>query len=318
MRESSNKSQLATNLDDHRSNVARLLERWKKFPDEDNGLFGPYAQMIYILDHEYSEANIRVDQLKGRDQQIARYVSQACEEQGYPFCLAQLEFMESGGVDGDEDDPYEPHGVMYHELLDEEESSWKLQKLFLPDGQRLATDIEFEEDDIVNNLQENGFGEDCPEEFEGYTGNEGCRATHFYHKSCLVIVRRPDLFEFLSSAEGVDVELWVSTLLRELDEGDKEDFAREELEKLCKVVIALKSNNRQEVVAQVQGGSYRALKSVPPHHMASIMTAILRLGQPKILEDAASQCPLDTFPFTVFEKLGKELAHRDIGSWHEG
>ena len=238
MRELSNKSQPATVLDDHRSNIARLLERWKKFPDEDKGSFGPYAQMIYILDHEYSEANIRVAQLKGRDQQIARYVSQACEEQGYPFYLAHLEVMESGGVDGDEDDPHD--GVMYHELLDEEESSWKLQKLFLPDGQRLATDIEFEEDDIVNNLQENGFGEDCTEEFEGFTGNEGCRATHFYHKSCLVIVRRPDLFDFLSSAEGVDVELWVSTLLRELHEGDKGDFALEELEKLCKLVIALK------------------------------------------------------------------------------
>ena len=226
--------------------------------------------------------------------------------------------MESGGVDGDEDDPYEPHGVMYHELLDEEDSSWKLQTLFLPDGQRLATDIEFEEDDIVNNLQVNGFGADCTEEFEGYTGNEGCRATHFYHKSCLVIVRRPNLFGMLSSAESADIELWVSTLLRELDEGDKEVFAREELEKLCKLVIAFKSNNREEVVAQVQGGSSKALQSVPSHHMASIMTVILRLDKPKILEDAASQCPPDTFPLAVFEELGKELAHRDIGPWHNG
>lgn len=318
MRESSHNSQSATNLDDHRTNIARLLKRWKEFPDEDNGPFGPYGQLIYILDHKYSEANIRIDQLKGRDQQIARHVSQACGEQGYPFYLAQLEFMESGGVDGDEDDPYEPHGVMYHELLDEEDSSWKLQKLFLPDGQCLATDTEFEEDDIVNNLQENSFGEDCTEEFEGYTGNEGCRATHFYHKSCLVIARRPDLFEFLSSAESVDVELWVSTLFRELDEGDKEGFAREELEKLCKLVIAIKSNNREEVVAQVQGGSTKALECVLPHQVACIVTAVLRLEDPKILEDAASQCPSDTFPLVIFKELGEKLAHCGIDLWQNG
>lgn len=63
------------------------------------------------------------------------------------------------------------------------------------DGQEIARDVYFDEDNIV---QEDPFAESMPdkEEFEGHTGNEGSSTTHFYHRTVgrlavIVDVSRP-------------------------------------------------------------------------------------------------------------------------------
>lgn len=200
--------------------------------NSDNG----WKRLVYILEYEYSEANIYVDQLKGRDHSEIRYLSEACGDRGFCLFLTHFQFSQHGSVDEDKDDPYWAEGADIHEFLDELESTWKLKTIFQPDGQKTASDIGLEEDEIINGPD---FAEIEPddEKCDGWTGNEGCTATHFYYRICAVIVPRARRLEFLSEAETLNVELYVKSLLDEMQNQDLSVQSKDELKKLCEMVI---------------------------------------------------------------------------------
>ncbi|KAL8645349.1 MAG: hypothetical protein Q9210_006751 [Variospora velana] len=93
-----------------------------------------WEKLVYLLEHEYSEANLSIDQLKGKDQSRIRY-------------------LVLGSVDEDEDDPMWAAGAHFHEFIDELEWTWKLKTIFRPNGQILAHDVELEEDEEIINSQ---------------------------------------------------------------------------------------------------------------------------------------------------------------------
>lgn len=178
-------------LDDHKQNLDEVLTLWdKQLCDNESGASTEYTwdRLVYILDRDYSEANISINQHKGKDQLRMRYLSEACRDHG--FC-AHFQFGQFGSVDEDEDNPYWAAGADVHEfLLEELESTWMLKTILESDGQRLAKGIELEDEEEEETIINRPDFEDLEpddEECAGWTGNEGCTATHFYYRTCAVV-----------------------------------------------------------------------------------------------------------------------------------
>ncbi|KAK4695493.1 hypothetical protein P7C71_g2269, partial [Lecanoromycetidae sp. Uapishka_2] len=234
--QASKSSRMASMLDDHKQNLDKVLALWNKQDREVESHYDyVYEKMVYILEHEYSEANICLEHLKGKDQLRARYLSEACQDQGFCLFFAHFEYSQSGSFDEDEGDAY------YHELVDVLESNWKLLTVFQSDGQELAEDIALEEDEILENADFTDIEPD-DEECDGWTGNEGCNATHFYHRTCAVILPRARRLDFLLEAKQVGVEEYVDTLLNEMRDKTLSTASRDELKKFCEIVIDAKKN----------------------------------------------------------------------------
>ena len=186
-----------------------------------------------MLHHKYTDANLRLDHLKGKDAYLARYLQTACLNQNFCFFLANLERTISGGCDEDTYDPYDHYGGRrgynwrnddddggdddedddgsssrsdetgssgeelgeYHEISDIYKTSLALRTFYRADGQLLAKGISIKEVDIV----QDGVFDRNPdsEDYEGYTGNAGASATHTYRNSCMVIMPQQFQTHFL-------------------------------------------------------------------------------------------------------------------------
>lgn len=137
-------SHIPSVMDDHRQNLDKVLTLWDKEDRETDSGVNPdnsWKKLVYMLEHEYSEANLCVDQLKGRDHSRIRYLSEAYRDRGFCLFLAHFQFSQHGSVDEDEDGPYWAEGSDIHEFLDELDSTWKLKTIFKSDGKKTANDM---------------------------------------------------------------------------------------------------------------------------------------------------------------------------------
>ena len=183
----------------------------------------------------------------------------------------------------------------YHEIIDEIESNWKLKTVFQYDGKQVAGEIDLEEEDFVEDADfENVEPDD--EECDGWTGNEGCTATHFYHRTCVVILPRSHRFDFLFKARNVKVKEYVDTLLSEMQDKKLSSTAREELEKYCGRI--------DDVDVSKQG-------------LTTIVRATLTLDRPDMLEKIAWRMPR-MMDVDMFQELGKGLDGRETKAWQNG
>ena len=321
IRRTSDSSQNASVLDDHKQNLDKVLASWKEQDLE----FGAssrnsYEKLVYVLEHEYSEANLCLDNLKGKDQLRIRNLLEACQDQGFCLYFAHLEYTRSGSVDEYEDDSD------FHELIDETDAEWRLQTIFQHDGKQIAADITLEEEDLLENIDFTDLQPD-DEECDGWTGNEGCTATHFYHRTCAVIVPKTHRFDFLLRAETTNVLEYTETLLTEMQDETLSIASREELEKFCERAIVMKKasekpRNRYEYDSYDfgwlgQGGKTTTSSRVPDEELAYISKAILRLGRPDLLEKLI-RVTSTTVPLSLFQELGQGLLGLNISLWHTG
>lgn len=149
--------------------IQRVLAPWLANPEPEF--------LVYLLNHQYTEASIRASELKGTDLQRLHCLMQCQLEMGFMLCLASLEKTRSGSVnDGDYYDGAHLLHEVYHESL-------RLKKVFDICGNLMLRDVEIdEEQEIVQNIR---FAEAKPdnEEYEGFTGNTGAQATHWYRVS---------------------------------------------------------------------------------------------------------------------------------------
>ncbi|KAL8673255.1 MAG: hypothetical protein Q9168_002332 [Polycauliona sp. 1 TL-2023] len=313
-------------LDDHKQNLNGALALWdRELRDCESGTaaYGTYERLVYILDHEYSEANISMNQLKGKDQLRMRYLSEACHDKGFCLYFAHLQFSRLGSVDENEDNPYWAAGADIHEFIEEIESSWKLKTIFAPDGQILAKGIRLDEEDADETIINRPDFEDLDpddEECDGWTGNEGCTATHFYYRTCAVVVPRLYRLDFLSEAESLKVQVYIKALFSERNDRNTEGKANEELKDLCAAVIDAKKNPEKPRAKPTE----RYLNSGPPWQseepplfkplsrvsdagLGAIAHAALTLNLPEIA-DAAAGAVKKSLPTSLFSNVGKYLA----------
>lgn len=145
--------------------------------------------LAYKLDHEYTEASLKYQSLKGLDKVKAEYFREVCAGANFCFYLASMERTVVGSCEEDYSgySRWERNRTQgLHALEEVVEESTELKRMIDLDGSVLAREIPIDEADIV---QQDPFDRSPDtEDFEGYTGNEGASATHFYHDTVRFIL----------------------------------------------------------------------------------------------------------------------------------
>jgi hypothetical protein len=134
------------------------------------------SYLIYLLDHRYTEASLSLDRLKGVDSARVQRVAVLAEKHNFKCYLATVEKVVSGGVDEDAGRFSGPHTI-----FDTSESSLELKTVVDLDGKVVLADVPVEEEDFVQKQPFNRKPDE--EDYEGYTGNEGAYATHWYRST---------------------------------------------------------------------------------------------------------------------------------------
>lgn len=189
--------ELGANSNKAMSKLRPLLSRWKEDVDEDP--FLP-ATLAFLLEHQYTDASLCYDGLKGHDLQVAAHLREACEEHGFYFYLANLERSVEGGCDEDE-----YGGGGYHEIMDEIDQKTFLKRIIQIDGTDTGKDLDFDEELFI---QEDPFGKEEPDD-EDYSVS---RVTKAFQPCTSTIVRRVHLrssISFLEADEKYKVALIV-------------------------------------------------------------------------------------------------------------
>ncbi|KAL8659983.1 MAG: hypothetical protein Q9226_000146 [Calogaya cf. arnoldii] len=245
--------------------------------------------------------DIAINQLKGKDQLRMHYLSEACRDHGFCLYFAHLEFSIYGSVDEDEDNPVWWAGADVHEFLEELEATRKLKTIFESDGQRLAKGIELEDEDEEETIINRPNFEDLEpdeEECDGFTGNEGCTATHFYYRTCAV---------------------YVKSLLDEIQGQGREGKSEEELKKLCEMVIDAKKfpekpREKSKVDSTIvtpwqveEPPKFKPLSRVSDDGLGAVVQAAMRLDLPEIAEVAVGFVK-SSLPTALFGEIGSHLA----------
>ncbi|KAF4965850.1 hypothetical protein FSARC_6370 [Fusarium sarcochroum] len=165
--------------------------------------------VYHVLDHEYTEANVSFRALKGQDLIRVSALRKICKELPVSVFIALLEKKEMGGVEMDpwlkgrrrhwydDDDDYDEDNEGYHELTDifERSFSIKIVRDFL--GRAFTNTLKLVEDDFLDG----DVFEDiqAEEEYEGYMGNSGPTATHWYRVGTVVIVPNDSIIDYLGN-----------------------------------------------------------------------------------------------------------------------
>lgn len=112
-----------------------------------------------------------MSRLVGGDQSLLHQVIRAAERSDFALFLATFEYMLHGGCDD-----YASAGI--HEQYG---THTKLQKMVDLEGNTVATDVDIDKDQIVQDVD---FASEEPddEDFQGHTGNAGVEKTLWYRK----------------------------------------------------------------------------------------------------------------------------------------
>ncbi|KAL8837568.1 MAG: hypothetical protein Q9176_005624 [Flavoplaca citrina] len=240
-----------------------------------------FEELVYLFDHQYSEANFGLEFLKGEDQVRGIHLHDACSRHGFSMFLAHFEHSERSKDDGDDDD--------------DESDEWTLTKLFTPNGVCIAEHISIEQEAII---QDNPFEGDYPdhEESEGWLGNEDATCNEFYRRSCLVIVPENKNKSFLNRAISLKTGDWTDVLLQQLDDGMKADAAKNELVNDCSLIL------------DKQRSSYSDI--------ASLLSVALKLDMPSLLVSAMKKSS-SGLGVEALCKFARAVAIRDETPWLE-
>ncbi|EFQ26740.1 2OG-Fe(II) oxygenase superfamily protein [Colletotrichum graminicola M1.001] len=168
------------------------------------------SHVYYGLDHEYTEANISLKALKGRDLAVVQTLQELASELEFDVLLALTEKMEMGSAEPHGYDPrYDTYRPSRRQLEEDEMAPHEIDEVYdteltvkvLVDlsGRPIIRDIALEQDSC---LQADGFfeGVSRKEEFEGFTGNSGATATHWYCVTAALIIRRDRINQFLAES----------------------------------------------------------------------------------------------------------------------
>ncbi|KAA8650261.1 uncharacterized protein ATNIH1004_002943 [Aspergillus tanneri] len=215
----------------------QYLDGW----DDDFNSACPPA-LVYILEHQYTQAELNFARLKGVDQPRFAELQNACERTGFDIFLANIEKMKTGGVNEDGYyGGYYGHGCYHsdgpHSIVDLVESTLELSHVVNAKGDIVGKDISFPENMLI---PEDVFDRDPDDEdFEGFTGNEGASATHFYRETGALIM--PKRFHFLFVLEKLkhgqgNAEQFLEDSRRVVREQPNDKGARQRLLQICRML----------------------------------------------------------------------------------
>jgi len=161
--------------------LERILQDWQKAITAKE----MPTSLAHMLEHQYTDASLCFDGLKGNDKQVVSHLRKLCDKYGFYVYLASMMRERSGECDEDDyDDYYGYHsgGSDVHEIIDETDDVVKLARVVDLDGTKLTEDLEI---DMETFIERDPFRDISPdaEDYSGYTGNEGVSTTHFYRRT---------------------------------------------------------------------------------------------------------------------------------------
>lgn len=161
------------------------------------------------------------------------------------------------------------------------------------------------------------------EDYPGWTGNEGVSATHYYRKSCLVVMPKEYEGRFLRDAAGkgkVDTGTWLGRYLDSFRQNPADLTLRRELRATRDSIIdASKAYALAKAAVDTKDSRYASTllartHTYPDHVIGCIAEAALLMEDAALFEDAAPHVQ-DTLPSEVFHELGKKLTSKRRDSW---
>lgn len=176
-------------LPDMHSAITRLrhvLRKWSKDAYEVDMDEWQAEIVAYVLEHQYSEVNLKMGALKGKDRHMISNLRGVAEELGFAVCLANLKYVESGSGDHDggysydygrrrrwyDDSEPSDEEVSDPGMADIDEKTLEINHLVNLDGVKLlpGKPLPLEE---CNLIPEDYFEGQSPDnhEYEGYQGN---------------------------------------------------------------------------------------------------------------------------------------------------
>ncbi|KAK1701397.1 hypothetical protein BDP55DRAFT_762977 [Colletotrichum godetiae] len=215
--------------------LRHTLRRWLKDPDA-----GEIDHVYYGLGHEYTEANISMNALKGRDAAIVQTLQELSAGLEFDVLLALTEKKEIGPTkyagnpqkkvkktrrkrkqtkrwseaelregadlfdmrvedfesssDGFDSDPNEAQ--MSHETEVPTYKSLSVKVVVDLSGSPILRDVGLDWNNVLDAMEFFG-GAERHEKYEGYQGNWGPTATHWYCTTAVLIIRRDKISSFL-------------------------------------------------------------------------------------------------------------------------
>jgi hypothetical protein len=165
--------QTAAALDASHEELERLLQAWNQDHDY-------LDYLVYPLAFKYTESSLALKSLKGQDAAKGRYLDQMCAKNGVYWFLSQMTKQKQDEDYEEFDDGYEDE---YHRFGD----------TFLASGQPLALGMADVEKDALlvgpHDLYHKDRTPDSEDEGE-FTGNESMPATHRYHNTVFILMRK--------------------------------------------------------------------------------------------------------------------------------
>ncbi len=189
--------------------VADELSAWRSECRADD-------KIVWLLDHDYSEAGLSFDSLKNIDASVARVLKEASKAAGYSLYAAIVTIEESGQAlyDGGYEYGDVPESYEMGEIYD---SVCVLEYLIAPDGR--AADFEklyFSKKEVLQTEElEDLYTED--ESIEEWTGNAGATIERKYHLAVLVLWPRENSLELIASDDISGAVDYLETLIEEGD-----------------------------------------------------------------------------------------------------
>lgn len=207
---------------EHIAAMARILEEWKVEGGTTAGteLGRRTPKLAVLLDHEYTQAGLEFDALKGVDRAKAGVLFAAARQAGCDASLALVTQWVSGSAEPSGDYGYGGYGRSrrygyQNDMEDDEEEDGQHEMGEIFDesltaehfsdahGNRLAFDqIPLNEAEVVSETPL-GDGKPDKEDFEGYTGNAGMTLERWYHRAAVVLWPAESRFDVLCEA-GVE------------------------------------------------------------------------------------------------------------------
>ncbi|KAI1111454.1 hypothetical protein F5Y14DRAFT_425065 [Nemania sp. NC0429] len=170
--------------------MARLLSPRKPKP----------KRILYFMEHKYSQANLRLDHLKGRDRAVAQSVEKACANNACYLFLCNITRKQSEEELDDEDE--DQYG----------DPKFAMDTIATCDGRVFASGVKLSREDILGRGPY-GVEREADSESEGEddTGNEGASIEYRYHDSAIVMVPKSQLYHFIQGNVKMKILFEIAT-----------------------------------------------------------------------------------------------------------
>lgn len=177
--------------------------------------------LAFKLDHKYSDNNLSMENLKGKDLNRARQLKQACVNKEIPFYLANMERRVFGeGEGGDADYYYDGYGDDYsddhsdddineyrgsgdfHPIDEVYDDDLELTRVVNANGVEIVKGVELAERNMIQAEVFKGSLPDEERDYTGFTGNEGVSTIHFYRETVSRMLISDRMFEPLLTSDA--------------------------------------------------------------------------------------------------------------------